>query len=314
MHALDVTGVTMSAQVSVTHRHEVKPRCIRVNPESRRIINRSVRADMDLCWTCASCDNECPVNRATHRLSPRKIVRMASFGLMDELMDLPDLWYCISCRHCNHVCPSLVKPADLIGFLRGEVVRQGRLNGKVYEKYCNFSSCFQRVRWHTVSQCIDGGIETLSEEKWQEWLNNPVKGRTDAITVEKRLHRSYALNQLADKGGTSFCYTCSECSNACPIRRERPLFDPQWIVRMVHLRQIEEVLESPSIWLCIRCRRCSEACGALVKVHDVIQQLQDLAVENGIINPNLRLRLEEAHKGIYTRYIQEIDAILSREP
>jgi heterodisulfide reductase subunit C len=308
MHALNVTEPAAPTLPRTDH-YQDRSGCIRVNSESRRRINRSAHAEMDLCWTCATCDNECPVNRATHRLSPRKIVRMASFGLMDELMTLPDLWYCISCRKCNHVCPSLVKPADLIRFLRGEAIRQGHLKGEAYEKYCHFFSRFQRVRYHTVSQCMDGGMETLSEEKWYEWLNNPVKGRTEPIVVERRLHRSHGLNQVANKTGTALCYTCSQCSNACPIKRERTLFDPQWIVRMVHLRQAEEILASPAIWLCIGCRRCTEACGARVEVHDVIQHLRDLAVEKGIVNPNLTYHLEEAYKKIYPRYIQEIDTI-----
>jgi heterodisulfide reductase subunit C len=91
------------------------------------------------------------------------------------------------------------------------------------------------------------------------------------------------------------------------------LFHPRWVV-WVHLRQVEDVLKSPAIWSCNACRRYTEACGAPVKVHEVVQHLQDLAGEQGIIHSNLRCRLEEAEKRIYSRYIQEIDTIFSHEP
>jgi len=91
-----------------------------VNPQAslRRSINQAVRADINQCYTRASCVTECPVNRATNKLQPRKLVWMANLGLLDELLRLPDIWYCLGCNRCSHVCPMSVKPAALIRFLR----------------------------------------------------------------------------------------------------------------------------------------------------------------------------------------------------
>ncbi len=42
----------------------------------RNLIHQCAKADIYLCWTCGSCDNECPINIATGRMRPQKIVRI----------------------------------------------------------------------------------------------------------------------------------------------------------------------------------------------------------------------------------------------
>ncbi|MDZ7698450.1 MAG: hypothetical protein U5R49_16500 [Deltaproteobacteria bacterium] len=32
------------------------------------ILNQESKADVTLCWTCGTCDAECPINDATNRL------------------------------------------------------------------------------------------------------------------------------------------------------------------------------------------------------------------------------------------------------
>ena len=70
-------------------------------------------ADIDRCWTCGACDNGCPVSLATGRLRPQRNVRMAVYGMLDQLLALPGIWYCLSCRRCLQGCPNRVKPASL---------------------------------------------------------------------------------------------------------------------------------------------------------------------------------------------------------
>ena len=61
--------------------------------ELRKVIETATQAESNLCWACGTCDNECPINIASNRLSPRKIVRMANYGLLDELLGDPQIWY-----------------------------------------------------------------------------------------------------------------------------------------------------------------------------------------------------------------------------
>ena len=85
---------------------------------SRKLIDQQAKSDINRCWTCGSCDFECPVNTATGRLRPQMLVRMANFGMIDELLNEPSIWYCQSCRRCLHICPNTVKPSELISHIR----------------------------------------------------------------------------------------------------------------------------------------------------------------------------------------------------
>ena len=42
----------------------------------RKKIDQGAKADINRCWTCGSCDFECPVNIATGKMRPQKLVRM----------------------------------------------------------------------------------------------------------------------------------------------------------------------------------------------------------------------------------------------
>ena len=65
----------------------------KLNSDLRQVIQKATLADSTMCWTCSSCDSECPVEIATNRLRPQRIVRFANLGLIDELIALPEIWY-----------------------------------------------------------------------------------------------------------------------------------------------------------------------------------------------------------------------------
>ena len=283
---------------------------IRPNPQVRQEIASAAHAETNLCWTCGSCESECPVNHATNRMHPRKIVWMANLGLLDELLWFPEIWYCQTCKRCEQVCPNLVKPYTLIAFLREEAARRRGIPWGQLQRYQDFISHFQRVKWHTVEQCLHGDLEPPSEKTWQEWLNTPVGPLTSIIHLKEYLNKSPALISAANDASIASCFTCSECSCACPITGERTVFDPLWIFRMANYGLYNELLNSPSIWLCIECGRCTEACSQLVKGHTLIPPLRESAVEMGFVDPGFVFRLSDAYKVIYRRYIEEIDRIL----
>jgi len=107
-------------------------------PKLRRLIDAGGLADSTMCWTCSSCDSECPVEIATNRLRPQRIVRFASLGLIDELIALPEIWYCLTCRRCNRVCLECGRCTDactqkvdgclMIARLRELAIRDGKVS------------------------------------------------------------------------------------------------------------------------------------------------------------------------------------------
>jgi heterodisulfide reductase subunit C len=280
---------------------------LKPNFDLRKAIEKEALADSYMCWTCSSCDGECPINITTNKLRPQKIVHMAYVGLLEELLSLPEIWYCLTCRKCVRTCPNKVRPADLIAFARKELVRRKTIPYETIQKYQDFFSRLQRVRWHAATACMTGDVKEISEDLWNEWITTPAQRADSAVQPGKALPG--ALKDKAAEAHTHACFTCSECGSVCPIFYERNAFDPQLIMRMVNLGLIDELLSSPSIWLCLNCERCSEACGQMAKPHQIIKGLQEMAKLRGIVDSNFPFRMEQAEKLIYMRFINEINKI-----
>jgi heterodisulfide reductase subunit C len=227
--------------------------------------------------------------------------------LLEELLTLPEIWYCLTCRKCNRTCPNKVKPADLIAFARKELARRKTIPYDTIQKYQEYFSRLQRIRWHAAAACMKGEVKEISDETWNRWLETPAQRADSAVQPGRVLPE--ALKDKAAQAHTYACFTCSECGSVCPIFYERNAFDPQLIMRMVNLGLIDEILNSPSIWLCLNCERCSEACGQLAKPHQIIKGLQEMAKLRGIVDSNFPFRMEQAEKLIYMRFIKEINKI-----
>jgi heterodisulfide reductase subunit C len=231
---------------------------------------------------------------------------MAYVGLMEEMLGLPEIWYCLTCRKCNRTCPNKVKPADLIAFARRELARRKTVAYETIQRYQDFYSKLQRVRWHAVAACMNGELTEISDETWNKWLSTPAQ-KADAKVHPGKL--SAMMKEKASEAHTHSCFTCSECSNVCPIFFERNAFDPQLIMRMVNLGLIDEILQSPSIWLCLECERCSDACGQLAKPHQIIKGLKEMAKLKGMVDSYFPFRIEQANRLVYERYIEGVNAI-----
>jgi len=277
------------------------------NTEHRKTVDDGSSAGMQLCWTCSSCDFECPINIHTNGLRPQKIVRLANLGLLGELLQLPEIWYCINCRRCGNVCPNAVKPWALIDYARRAAIFKKYVSWESVQNIQNIWTQFQKIRWHMVEICIQGEeIRALSAEQVDEWLNRE-DFRPDAI-VRQGKGQPYpdTLKTVNNSYSTTHCFTCSECSSVCPISCNRNLFDPSAIVRMVNLGMTADLLKTPSIWLCLECGRCSDCCSQRIDGANLIQDLRDLSLSTGAVDFGLKIRIENAFRLAYQYLIREI--------
>jgi len=279
------------------------------DPAARERIERTAHADVHLCWTCSTCDSECPIFRATGRLRPQKMVRMASLGFLEDAVALPEIWYCLTCKRCNQTCPNRVKPAAVIRFLRQESVRRDPSLRERFSLYRDLFARLQRARWHAAARCLDGETPEISHALWQQWLDTPVEGNREEIAL-RDISPSIDFKEAAGASCTTACFNCSECSNTCPICFERAVFDPQWIIRMVIMGLEHEVLASPSIWLCIGCERCTDACGEKVDGRLIIQRLQELALKKGVVDRGFLFRWKGTQETMYHLFTEEIDRLM----
>ena len=274
-----------------------------------RQIERESHSAASMCWTCGSCDFECPVNIATNRLRPQKIVRMANLGLLEDLLHMPEIWYCLTCRRCMNVCPNVVSPSTLIAFIRNNALFKGIVSMDTLRRYHALFTKFQRVRWHAVNHCFNEEFENFTDQMWHDWLEQPVGSLTSSIAPKKSGRIDKDIRAMMASSRSLACFTCGECSSACPIVCERSVFDPRVLFRMVNLGMVDELVRSPSIWLCIDCGRCTKSCSQLVDGRQLINQVKELATLWGVLDIDFNLRLEHANQIIYQYFLTEIDPL-----
>jgi heterodisulfide reductase subunit C len=280
-----------------------------INHRLRRIIQEGSKADSTMCWTCSSCDCECPMNIATQRLRPQKIVRLANLGLVDDLLSLPEIWYCLSCRRCNKVCPNLVKPETLVRFARTAAILTGYVTYETGRKYYELIRQFQRVRWQAARVCMQTELGTIEEDQYQQWLQPPILNSSVGVPSTAFFKYGGYLKSDAETAKLHYCLTCGECSSVCPVAGERRVFDPRFIFRMVHLGLLDELLQSPSIWLCLACGRCTDVCSQQVDGCGIVRRLQDVSIQEAKTVEGFQWRWQRAQKTIYTGLVKQIDAL-----
>jgi heterodisulfide reductase subunit C len=280
------------------------------DPNLRKWINQGAKSDIHLCWTCGSCDNECPINIATGRLRPQKIIRMANLGMLDGLLHEPDIWHCLSCRRCAQVCPNSVKPSALIVYIRHALLEKEMVSIETFRSYQRLFERFQRVRRQAVVNCLEGREVSISQKQWREWLLSPVPEVLETIRMKMTGLGSESYRVFNVYTHVSACFTCGECSSACPISGEKSVFDPRTIFRMVSLGLIDELIQNPAIWLCLDCGRCSDVCSQLVEGREMIRRLKDHAVQCGVVDSNFIRCLEQVNRNVYSRWLDEVDILM----
>lgn len=288
---------------------EIKQTPLTPDPKLRRRIEEAVRAESHMCWTCRSCASECPVNQATSRLHPVKVVWMANLGLLDDLLLAPEIWYCQQCNRCSQICPMNVKPADIIAYTRNELVQRKLVSSSTVKRHQELFSRFQRTRWHMLLRCMRGEPSIFEESHWREWLETPVPISSKPVHLNGAFAKSRKIKGSLQAFNTAACFTCGECSSTCPLCYERGVFDPQWIFRMVNLGLGEELMRSPAIWMCLGCQRCTNACSQLVKGHHIIESLRQLAISEGFVAEAFPLVWKEYQKKLYNRLLDEVDLL-----
>ncbi len=88
----------------------------------RRIL-ASGAADLKKCYQCATCSVACELSEDGSPF-PRRQMLAAQWGLADRLAADPAIWLCHNCGKCTERCPRGARPGDVLGAVRGEVVRR----------------------------------------------------------------------------------------------------------------------------------------------------------------------------------------------
>jgi len=77
------------------------------------------------------------------------------------------------------------------------------------------------------------------------------------------------------------CLQCGTCTGTCPVSYAMDL-SPRQVVAMFRAGQIEEILQSRTIWLCASCYSCTVRCPAEIRVTDTMYALKRIAMDRKI--------------------------------
>lgn len=75
--------------------------------------------NFNFCYNCGACSSGCPASGLAG-MDPRKLVRMVSLGMDEEIMTTDWVWMCTLCNRCTHVCPMGVDIPQLVYFIRSQ--------------------------------------------------------------------------------------------------------------------------------------------------------------------------------------------------
>jgi len=82
------------------------------------------------------------------------------------------------------------------------------------------------------------------------------------------------------------CYQCGKCTAGCPVG-ERMDIRPSVIMRMLQsggASEMEELLRSNSIWLCLTCETCYSRCPMELDIPKVMDYLRERSNTEGKVN------------------------------
>ncbi|MBU4563669.1 MAG: 4Fe-4S dicluster domain-containing protein [Desulfarculus sp.] len=249
----------------------VGPVILAVNAATERAtMNPAARAalralELDACTHCGTCTVHCSV-AVTLRLLPNDEIlpseRLASLaakvhgnnGDRAHLAAMRDGAYiCTNCQRCTRLCPLGINLNDLWTALKQDLADEG----------------------------LGAPLKEISTFAGQAAL--PSRGRKEVLVntngFQKELKHSAQANSFAE------CYSCRECTNACPqvFMSEWPNQEldllPHQIMYCLKLGLKEEAMGARMVWSCLTCYECQEACPNLVQVTDVMYELRYLAAQ-----------------------------------
>ena len=93
---------------------------------NQKFLNKLAERDVDVqaCYQCGRCSSGCPVTEFFD-LTTMEVVRLASYGVEEQLLNSKTIWLCAACETCASRCPNDIDIAVLMDVLREIALRKG---------------------------------------------------------------------------------------------------------------------------------------------------------------------------------------------
>ena len=81
--------------------------------------------NISACFTCRTCVASCPISAINREFNPARIIRMALYGLKEEILTSDFIWLCSTCYACQERCPQGVCITEFMTLLKNMAIREG---------------------------------------------------------------------------------------------------------------------------------------------------------------------------------------------
>lgn len=119
------------------------------------------------CFACGTCVAGCPVSEIDPDYSPRKIVRQILFGMREEVLSSPLIWYCLICYRCSARCPQDVNFPDVMRALRYLAMKGNHAPPDVLAKVEEIDREIQRERCERVRAAFEKEFTEFAKRRAQ---------------------------------------------------------------------------------------------------------------------------------------------------
>lgn len=98
------------------------------------------------------------------------------------------------------------------------------------------------------------------------------------------------------------CIQCGTCTGSCPVSHAMDI-SPRQLVALFRAGEMEQIMQSRTIWICASCYACTTRCPAGIKITDTIYALKRVAMEKNLKTsaPQVQ-RLAKIFTGVLMRY------------
>lgn len=81
--------------------------------------------NISACFVCRTCMASCPISAVNQEFNPFRIIRLALYGLKDEVLKSDFIWLCSSCYACQERCPQGVSITEFMTILKNLAFKEG---------------------------------------------------------------------------------------------------------------------------------------------------------------------------------------------
>jgi len=117
------------------------------------------------CFACGTCAAGCPVTNIDEEYNSRRIIRQVLFGMREEVLKSPVIWFCVMCYRCYARCPQEVNFTDIMKALRYLAIKHKCVPADMLADSDEVDRFSQMVRRDMIKNTIEGRKQMIEELK-----------------------------------------------------------------------------------------------------------------------------------------------------